>query len=110
MSENATLERKIYSSYAFSENEREKMKINYEIYQELKKKAAVVYREEDTTEEMKKEKSVLLDYKHGYGHTVYKILSNPHNLSMLELALVCDGGNLCFGYRIEYGNIVIHTD
>jgi hypothetical protein len=110
MSENTSLEHRIYSSYAFSENEREKGKINSEIYQEMKAKAVVVYREEDATEELKKEKAVLLDYKHGYAHTVYKVLSNPHNLSTLELALVCDGGNLCFGYRTEYGNIVIHTD
>lgn len=110
MGESANIERKIYSSYAFSKHEREKSKINFEIYQELKEKAVVIYKEEDATEELKKEKAVLLDYKHGYAHTVYRVLSNPHNLSTLELALVCDGGNLCFGYRMENGNIVIHTD
>lgn len=30
-----TIERKIYNGYAFTENEREKAKINYEIYKEL---------------------------------------------------------------------------
>jgi hypothetical protein len=100
------IERRIYSSYAFTADEREKSKINYEIY----KKAIVVSREENATEEIKTEKSVVLDYKHGYAHTVYKVLSNPHKLSTLELALICDGGNLCFGYRMEGSNIVIHTD
>jgi hypothetical protein len=104
------LERKIYSSWAFSPNEDEKAKINHEIYTELKEKGIVVYREENATEELKKEKSVVLDYKHGYAHTVYRVLSNPHKLSTLELALICDGGNLCFGYRMEGNKIVIHTD
>lgn len=34
----AELERKVYSSYAFKENGREKMRINREIYEELQKK------------------------------------------------------------------------
>ena len=104
------IERKIYSSFAFSENEGEKAQINYEIYKELKEKAVVIYHADKATEELLKEKTVILDYKHGYGHTDYKVLSNPHNLSILEMALVCDGGNLCFGYRTSGNIITIHTD
>jgi UDP-N-acetylmuramyl pentapeptide synthase len=104
------MERRIYSSWAFSDGEREKAKINSEIYKELKEKAIVVYREDDATEDLKRQKSVLLDFKHGYAHTDYKILSNPHKLSTVELALVCDGGNLCFGYRTSGSIITIHTD
>ena len=86
------LERKIYSPWAFTENENEKAKINREIYQEIKDKAVVEW------------------VGSGYGHTKYKVVSNPHNLSTLELALICDEGNLCFGYRTEGDLIVIHTD
>ena len=86
------MERKIYSPWAFTENEEEKAKINHEIYKEIKDKAKVKV------------------FKTGYGHTVYEVISNPDNLSTLELALICDGGNLCYGYRTEGGKIVIHTD
>jgi len=48
--------------------------------------------------------------KHGYGHTVYRVISNPENLSTVELALIADRGSLCFGYRLENGNITIRED
>lgn len=57
------MEKIVYSSYAFTENESEKSKINREIYSELKEK--------------------------------YKC---PDKVTLNELALICDGGNLCFGY------------
>lgn len=107
------MERKIYSSWAFTDGENEKSRINLEIYQELEQKAQVVYQgiidkmEMEELEKLKTEKSLLLDYKHGYAHTCYKILSNPHNLSNEELALVADGGNLCFGYTMD-DPFVIH--
>jgi len=110
------MEKRIYSSWAFTENHQEKAKINCEIYEELKTKAQVVYRwqlegmSQEALEQLKQEKSLLLDYKHGYGHTKYQILSNPHAFSMTQLALVADGGNLCFGYRMEGSLICIHTD
>ena len=34
----SNLERKVYSSYAFTEDEREKSRINHEIYEELKER------------------------------------------------------------------------
>lgn len=87
-----SLERKIYSPWAFTKNEREKAKINYGIYEEIKDKAKV---ERVAT---------------GYGHTKYRVVDNPENLNETELALICDSGNLCFGYRIEGDLIVISTD
>jgi len=104
------LEKKIYSPWAFSENEREKGDINHEIYQEIRGKAEVVCKLEKITDEMKKEKAYMLDYKHGYAHTDYKILSNPNSLTTLQLALICDGGNLCFGHSLSGNIITIFTD
>jgi hypothetical protein len=105
------VERKIYSSFAFTENEREKFKINYEIYKEdLEPKVKQFYQGKRPTDQDLKDFACYECIKHGYGHKVYKILSNPYNFSTLQLALICDSGNLCFGYRLEGGNIVIHTD
>lgn len=105
------MEKRIYNSWAFSENEREKGKINYQIYvEELKPKAKQFSSNNQPSDEEMKEFACYTCIGRGYGHNKYKILSNPHNFSELELALICDDGNLCFGYRKEYGAIVIHTD
>lgn len=105
------LERRIYSPWAFSENEGEKGSINYQIYkEELEPKAREFYPIKRPTDEELKKFTCYECVGHGYAHTRYKILSNPHNFSTLQLALICDSGNLCFGYRLENGNIVIHTD
>ena len=36
------MEKKVYSSYAFTENETEKMKINMKIYEELEQKYKIL--------------------------------------------------------------------
>lgn len=45
-----------------------------------------------------------------YGCAKYKVLRNAPNLSTKELAIICDDGNLCFGYRTEGNYIVVYTD
>lgn len=86
------LERRIYSPWAYSKNEFKKARINKKIYQEIKDKAKVSF------------------VKTGYAHKVYVVVDNPENLSTKELALICDSGNLCFGYRTKGEQIIIHTD
>ena len=86
------IEKKVYSGYAFTENSDEKMKMNREIYEEIKDKAKV-------------------EFHHvGYGHAAYRVIENPEHLPKIKLALICDSGNLCFGYRTEGDLIVIYTD
>lgn len=46
----------------------------------------------------------------GYAHVKYRVLKNAPGLSMKDLAIICDRGNLCFGYRVEGGFICVHTD
>lgn len=84
--------KQVYSNWAFQDNAEIKAKINREIYEEIKDKAKVEW------------------VGSGYGHKKYKGISNPHNLSYDELALICDRGNLCFGYRLKGSLIVIYTD
>ena len=105
------IERKIYSSWAFSEDEREKAKVNHQIYEEdYEPKAKHFFGDKTPTDEEMKQFTCYKCAGHGYSHTKYKIISNPHNFSSLELALICDDGNLCFGYRQENGLIIVHTD
>jgi len=86
------LKYRIYSPWAFSKHEKEKARINREIYNEIRDKAKLNF------------------IKSGYAIRKYEVISNPENLSTKELALIADTGNLCFGYRTEGDYIIIHTD
>ncbi len=109
------MERKIYSSWAFTKNESEKGKINREIYNELKQKYKV-YRNDlkhclhDGEDCDFADFDVVIGRKPGYHHSVYYIHKNAPELSTAELALLCDQGNLCFGYMMEAGHIRVSED
>lgn len=45
-----------------------------------------------------------------YAGAKYKVLRNTPNLSSKNLAIICDSGNLCFGYRTEGSYIIVYTD
>lgn len=85
-------ERHVYSGWAFSDDRAKKSKANREHYEEIKDLAEV-------------ELLVV-----GYAHHRYRVVSNPHNLTTDQLALIADKGNLCFGYRTEGDKILVHTD
>ena len=46
----------------------------------------------------------------GYAHKKYRVVKNAPGLSIEDLAVICDEGNLCFGYRTEGSIICIYTD
>lgn len=105
------LERKVYSSYAFKEDECEKSRINHEIYGELKEKWRIIDSKESYNPVTKCHEPINFDdydlvyvRKAGYAHGEYTILKNATDLSDNELALIFDGGNLCFGYTKEREN------
>lgn len=92
------LERKVYSSYAFEENEREKSKINHEIYEELKRKWRISDfkdRYDAKTREFEPinfdEYDLVYTRKAGHCHGEYTIHKNITDLSDDELALIFDG-------------------
>ena len=37
----------------------------------------------------------------GYAHTRYRVVKNKPGLIYKDLAIICDSGYLCFGYRTE---------
>ncbi len=91
------MEKKVYESYAFTENEDLKMKINLEILKELKEKYRIksTYQGEDINYD---DYDLIYERKAGYNHGEYYIKKNNTNLTSDELALIFDDGNLCFGY------------
>ena len=101
-----TLEKKVYSKWAFEEHGNEMAKINQEIYKELKPKIKRCFIDYQThkpnyTSDDLEQYCCFESAGSGYASMKYHVLSNPHNLSKDELALAMDGGNLCFGYRTE---------
>lgn len=104
------IEKKIYDGWAFSKNEREKGSMNNEIYEELRSKYKVTQyfnKDRDNLDDF----DVALSRKPGYNHSVYSVIKNSPNLSRLELALIADGGNLCFGFTNEYnGDLHVFED
>lgn len=104
---------KIYSSWAFTENEREKSNSNNKAYKELKEKYIIKQKYEFDKMEIAEQADVDVVFGRaggGYGHSLYKIYKNKPQLSNLELALICDSGNLCFGHSVFNGMIKIYTD
>lgn len=95
------IERKVYNGWAFSENEREKSKVNREIYEELKSKYKILkisdinYRQ--PSEEQLENNDIVYSRKACYLHGEYKIYKCPDEVTFNELSLICDNGNLCFG-------------
>lgn len=101
-----TVEKKIYSEWAFKENEKEKGRINREIYKELCEKYRISRYEVEDPDNY----DIVLKRTAGYHHSTYSVIKNTTELSQLELALICDGGNLCFGYTMEGSQFYIFED
>ena len=101
------LEKKVYSGWAFKEFEREKAQINSEIYKELKAKYKIGCfasgREKDNLDDF----DLVFDVRHDYGKNIYTLIKNKTTLSVDELALIVDGGNLCFGHYCYHDTPVI---
>ena len=108
----------ISSPWAYTENASEKRKTNIQIYKELREKYKIATSTKTYNIELKKfeninqnEFDIIIEGAgHGYAHTKYRVLKNAPKLTTKELALICDDGNLCFGYRTEGSLIVIYTD
>ena len=105
------IERKIYSSYAFEKDEVEKSKINASIYNELVEKYKVAMSGSYAAKGHESEYDILYSSNPKYGHTVYTVDKNTTHLTDEELALIFDGGSLCFGFTKEYnGSFSVFTD
>ena len=100
------IEKKVYPSWAFSENEKEKCDINHEIYKELCEKYKVSRYKVENLDDY----DIVLDRTAGYNHSTYSVIKNNTQLSQDELALICDSGNLCFGYIMQGSAFYIFED
>lgn len=95
------IEKKVYNGWAFTENEKEKGKINREIYKELKEKYKILktcdWDFRYPTQEELDENDIVYSRKGCYLHGEYRLYKSPQNITEDELLLIFDQGNLCFG-------------
>ncbi len=108
------MEKRVYESYAFTENEEEKMAINREIYSELQEKYKILkvsdVDHKSPTEDELNNNDIVYSRKACYGHGEYRIYKCPDEVNLNELALICDGGNLCFGYSGSKNKLTVFED
>ena len=100
------MSRKIIYGYGISQEQRE---INNKIYNELYPLFKYAKNNDYSNEDLYKY-VVFSGLGYGYANHSYRIHSNPYNLSDDEIALVLDGGNLCFGYRRNGDIFTIYID
>ena len=87
----------------------EQREINNKIYQELQPLFKYASNHNYNDENLNKY-IVFSGLGYGYANYSYRVHSNPYNLSDDEIALVLDGGNLCFGYRRNGDIFTIYID
>ena len=92
------MEKKVYPAWAFTNNSTEKCRINFAIYEELKAKYKIAWKCEISSEDYDKYDIIFSARRAGYSHMEYDIFKKPAELTDDEIALICDDGNLCFGY------------
>ena len=87
------------------------MKTYFEEYEKIKDKGVVLSRSDlENNTDIINEKSVLIYTEQRPSVKFYEVVGNVNNLTDLELAIIADSGNLCFGYRRENKDIYIYTD
>ena len=100
------MSRKIIYGYGISQEQRE---INNKIYNELYPMFKYAKNNDYSNDDLSKY-VVFSGLGYGYANHSYRIHSNPYNFSDDEIALVLDGGNLCFGYRRNGDIFTIYID
>lgn len=104
----------VYNGWAFTENEQEKSKNNMEVYKELQDKYKILkisdWEHKSPTEEELENNDIVYSRKACYKHGEYKIYKCPEEVTLNELCLICDEGNLCFGGRGNKNFINISED
>jgi D-alanine-D-alanine ligase-like ATP-grasp enzyme len=108
------IEKKVYNGWAFTENEKEKGKINREIYKELKEKYKILktcdWDFRYPTQEELDENDIVYSRRACYLHGEYRLYKSPQNITEDELLLIFDEGNLCFGGRYNGAYYYVSED
>lgn len=109
--------RKVYTPWAFTENEQEKGKVNFEYFKLLKNEYSIKVISQSDYEANRDHinqtfpEDIVYYNISGYAHYRVVVVKRPPELTDDEVALIIDGGNLCFGYSKEGSRVYhIYTD
>lgn len=103
-----------YSKWAFSDMEESAPEQNRAVLEEYRK--ALSYRKvygdnfEHKRPEFTGEEELILRERHCYNENVYEVIEKPEWMTMAEVALVADTGNLCFGFASNSNSVTVYTD
>lgn len=81
--------------------------VYYERYKELREQYKIA---RSNVTDLENYDVVIQRIGSGYAHAKYRVVKNGPGLSTKDLAIICDDGNLCFGYRTEGSIICVYTD
>lgn len=103
-----------YSEWAFSDMEKSAPKLNREVLDEYRKALSyrVIYGDnfEYGRPEFTGEEELILRESNGYNKNVYEVIEKPEWMTIAEVALVADTGNLCFGFYGTCNSVTVYTD
>ena len=102
-----------YSGWAFDDDADYKVMQNESVLRKLDGKYIKAYGNEQDIESVCAENPDKMVYVYGTqtcGKVGFRIVQNPSQLSVAELALIVDNGSLCFGFSGNQSYIDIYTD
>nr|DAM29467.1 MAG TPA: hypothetical protein [Caudoviricetes sp.] len=99
---------KLYSAWAYDENEDAMRDANARVYHDLR--AAVSINPRNTDDAKGKDELVYENSATGYAHRSFMVKAKPEWMTMAEAALVIDMGSLCFGFQTMGNVVTIFTD
>ena len=103
-----------YSEWAFSDMEKSAPKLNREVLDEYRKALSyrVIYGDnfEHGRPEFTGEEELILRERNSYNKNVYEVIEKPEWMTIAEVALVADTGNLCFGFHGTCNSVTVYTD
>ena len=93
---------KVYNSWAFTDKQDQKARINQQIYDDLRGRYKIFRHDTEFYPQVDLDQyDIVIGRQPEFLSARYNIIKNDPNLSTEELLLICDHGNLCFGGKRE---------
>ena len=101
----------VYPAWAFTKDADEKSHVNYKTYEALRMKYKIAWERNINKGEETDYDIIIRATVIGYTYNEYTVVKKPAEVTDDEIALICDSGNLSFGYvKTPSGDFHIYTD
>lgn len=99
----------VYAPWAFQENEGEKRDANRRLYSQLMERLGID-RAQTAGRVVEGGGLAFEELSPTYNEIHFRVTEKPDWMTWAEVALVCDYGNLCFGFHLRGNVIDVYTD